>query len=192
MTTNRSFSYGWAAGVAMGVLMILGGIFCIGASLATGLVTVVLTGVLLVAGGVAEIIAGFRLRRHGSMWLPFLGGALSIVVGIAIVSRPFTGLATATLLIASFMVAAGLVRGIAAIADRYPSWGWDALYGVVAILLGVYLLASWPVSALWLVGTLVGVELVSRGIAWIVGSLAMRRIVREGERRVVEGAATPA
>ncbi|AKF10347.1 HdeD family acid-resistance protein [Sandaracinus amylolyticus] len=192
MTTNRSFSYGWAAGVAMGVLMILGGIFCIGASLTTGLVTVVFAGVLLVAAGVSEIIAGFRLRRHGSMWLPFLSGALSIVVGVAIVSRPFTGLAVATLFIGAFMVAAGLVRGIAAVADRYPRWGWDALYGVVALLLGVYLLASWPVSALWLVGTIVGVELVSRGIAWVVGSLAMRRVVRTREGRIIEGAAAPA
>ena len=67
-------------------------------------------------------------------------------------------------------------HAITAIADRYPRWGIDFLYGVVAVALGVYIVASWPISSFWVLGTVVGIEIIARGVALVSASWALRSI----------------
>jgi uncharacterized membrane protein HdeD (DUF308 family) len=52
----------------------------------------------------------------------------------------------------------------------FPNWGWVLASGLIGILLSVYLLASFPVTAVWLLGVLLGIQLISEGAA--VGYLA--------------------
>ena len=82
----------------------------------------------------------------------------------------------ATLLIAGFFFASGLFRGITAIVDRYPHWGWDLGYAVIAIGLGVIVVGDYPFSAFWILGTLVAVEIIARGAALIAASTMLREI----------------
>jgi uncharacterized membrane protein HdeD (DUF308 family) len=44
-------------------------------------------------------------------------------------------------------------------------WGWVLASGIVGLLLGVYLFASLPVTAAWLLGLLFGIQLLSEGAA---------------------------
>ena len=57
----------------------------------------------------------------------------------------------------------------------FPNWGWLLASGLIGILLAIYLLSSLPITAIWLLGFLVGVLLISEGVA--LGYLAWR--VRE-------------
>jgi uncharacterized membrane protein HdeD (DUF308 family) len=41
-------------------------------------------------------------------------------------------------------------------------------------LLGILVLAQWPVSGLWVIGLFVGIELVFYGVAWIALALDLR------------------
>jgi uncharacterized membrane protein HdeD (DUF308 family) len=51
--------------------------------------------------------------------------------------------------------------------------------GIVTVLLGILLLAEWPLSGAWALGTLVGVNLLFSGFAMIsIGSAAKRLISR--------------
>src|SRR3954467_7000497 len=52
----------------------------------------------------------------------------------------------------------------------FPNWGWELASGLVGILLGLILWASLPVTALWLIGVLLGINLISVGAA--IGYLA--------------------
>ena len=63
--------------------------------------------------------------------------------------------------------------------DRYARWGWDCFDGIVSVLLGAVIMAQWPLSTVWAVGIVVGVGLLSRGIALMAGSLAVRSVIRE-------------
>jgi uncharacterized membrane protein HdeD (DUF308 family) len=166
----------WGAPMVLGILMILLGAFALAASVATTLITTVVLGVMLLVVGVMEIIAAVRVGRTGP-WLTYLlAGILSLVVGALFLDRPLATMASLTLLIAGFLFAAGLFHGITAIADRYPGWGVDFLYGVVAVALGIYIVASWPISAFWVIGTVVGIEILARGIALVAASWALRSV----------------
>ena len=48
------------------------------------------------------------------------------------------------------------------------------LSGIITLLLGVFVLAQWPVSGLWVIGMFVGIELLFYGIAWIALALHLR------------------
>jgi hypothetical protein len=45
---------------------------------------------------------------------------------------------------------------------------------LIAIGLGLTIIAQWPLSSLWLMGTVVGIELIARGITVTAASLALR------------------
>jgi len=99
-------------------------------------------------------------------------------VGAAMIFRPAVGVAGSGLLIAGWLFATGLFRGVTALMDRYRYWGWDLFYGLVSILLGAWIISSMPTSAMWLLGTVVSIELMTRGVAIMGASRALRRLER--------------
>jgi uncharacterized membrane protein HdeD (DUF308 family) len=161
-------------GVFLFILGVLGIIF---ADVLT-VVSVLAFGVLLVVGGMAELAHAVRQRGGDRFFLAFLSGLLSIAVGAVMLLRPAVGVAGSGLLIAGWLFATGLFRGVVALMDRYRYWGWDLLYGIISILLGVWLTASLPTSATWLLGTVVAVELLARGVAVMGTSVALQRLER--------------
>jgi uncharacterized membrane protein HdeD (DUF308 family) len=108
------------------------------------------------------------------MVMMLLAGLLALVVGALFLYRPIGGLASLTLLIACYLFASGLFRAVISIANRYQRWGWNLAYGIIAVLLGVYIVASWPVSALWVLGTVVGAEIAARGVVMMTMSWGLR------------------
>lgn len=164
----------WGASLAIGILLIVGGTIALLASVLTSLVSVLTLGGLLIGVGVLEIASAFRVRRTGPFVAYFLAGVLSAVVGGLCLLQPLASLASLTLLVGVYFLASGLFRGITSVIDRYPRWGWDLAHAVVAILLGALVVAQWPVSALWMIGTIVAAEIIVRGITLVVASLALR------------------
>ncbi|MBI5548126.1 MAG: DUF308 domain-containing protein [Deltaproteobacteria bacterium] len=181
-TTERFESAAWGAPFVLGLVMTLIGFLALGAAAWTSVASIVLFGIFLVATGLFEIGHGVRTYRRGTPLLHVLGGVLSVVVGLLLTSRPLAGLEAASLLLAGYFFANGLFRGITAIADRYPQWGWDLVYGVVAIVLGIIIVSQFPLSAFWVVGTLVGIEIIFRGFALMSGGLAVRHALRHPTR----------
>jgi uncharacterized membrane protein HdeD (DUF308 family) len=140
--------------------------------------SVITFGVLLVGGGVAELVHARRHREGDRLFLAFLSGLLSLAVGIVIILRPQVGVAGSGLLIAGWLLATGLFRAVIALMDRYRYWGWDFSYGILSILLGFWVTSSLPTSAVWLLGTVVAVELMARGVAVMGASFALQRLER--------------
>jgi uncharacterized membrane protein HdeD (DUF308 family) len=46
----------------------------------------------------------------------------------------------------------------------FPNWGWVLASGVIGVLLSLYLLSN-PAAAVWLLGLLIGIMLISEGAA---------------------------
>jgi uncharacterized membrane protein HdeD (DUF308 family) len=169
----------WGVPMTIGVLMIIGGVLALGAALFTSIASVFYIGASLIVVGVVELVSGFRLHDRGSRLALVAAGVVASLAGILLLARPLHGLATLTLLLAGYLFASGLFRGLTAIADRYAGWGWDVAYGLVSLLLGAYVTASWPISSAWVVGTLVGAEILARGIAMVAASLALRDVEQD-------------
>jgi len=162
--------------MAIGIVLMLGGTFALFASVLTSIVSVLYIGVMLLVVGVLEVISAFRVRHTGPFPVDVLAGLLAIVVGGLFLYRPLASLASLTLLIAGYMFASGLFRGITSIVSRQPRWGWDLVYAIVAVALGVYVAASWPFSSFWLLGTVVAVEIIARGFTLVAASWVLRDI----------------
>jgi uncharacterized membrane protein HdeD (DUF308 family) len=47
----------------------------------------------------------------------------------------------------------------------FPNWVWILASGIISILLSLYLWANIPVTAIWLLGALLGIELICEGAA---------------------------
>jgi uncharacterized membrane protein HdeD (DUF308 family) len=167
-------TWGWFVGLGI-VLMILG-VIAIGSTLGATLVSVLLLGWLLIIGGVLEAVYAFWQERWGAFFIDLTVGILYAVVGFMMVANPGVAALTLTLLIAMFLILAGLFRTVAAIAARPPHWGWLLAHGVVSLVLGILIWRQWPVSGLWVIGLFVGIELLLNGATLIMLGASARNL----------------
>jgi uncharacterized membrane protein HdeD (DUF308 family) len=163
---------GWL--VALGVVSVIAGLLAIAAPLLTGLSVTVLIGIAMVIGGVARTVGAFHAGSFGQGALAFIGAILSLVAGVILVTRPGFGLATLTLLLGAYLLVDGISGAVLAFKVRpEKGWGWMLFSAAMAVVLGILLLKDWPLSGMWAIGTLVGINLVLAGFSIIsVGSAA--------------------
>jgi uncharacterized membrane protein HdeD (DUF308 family) len=57
-------------------------------------------------------------------------------------------------------------------------WIGVALSGVITLLLGLIILAHWPVSSIYILGIFLGIDLIFAGAGWIAIGLGLRRHVQ--------------
>ena len=150
-------NWGWF--LALGIALILLGVTALVAVGLTTLATVLFIGWLVLFGGVFEVGRGL------------LGPAVEWVLSAsahrrslcrrwrAHVGHPVAAAAGLTLVLSALFLTGGVFRIVAAAMLRYPNWGWSVLDGIVSLILGVMIWAEWPSSALWVIGTFVGIIL---------------------------------
>jgi uncharacterized membrane protein HdeD (DUF308 family) len=156
----------WGWYLALGILLIVVGVYAIYSGATATLASIIVLGALLLVAGVAQLIAMFRAHGAGHVLLLLLIGVLDIVVGLMLIGHPAAGALTVTLLLAALFVFSGIFRFVAALWLQFPQYGWVAFSGVITFLLGILLWAEWPTSAMWFIGFAVGVYLIFAGIAW--------------------------
>jgi len=98
-------------------------------------------------------------------------------LGLSFVRNPGVGLLTLTLLTGALLLVGGVLRLVSAFQPGAPR-GLSILSGVVTLVLGLMLFSTWPVSALWFLGTLVGVELIVDGITMAISG-RLRPVIDE-------------
>jgi uncharacterized membrane protein HdeD (DUF308 family) len=145
-------------------------------TIVTSFAAVVILGVTLMIAGLATIVTSFWVGKWSGMLVQLLVGILYLVAGFAISETPGQSAAILTLFLASLFIVAGAFRSVAALLVRFPHWGWALLNGLVTLLCGVVIYRHFPEAALWVIGVLVGVEMVLQGWTWIMLSLAIRQI----------------
>ena len=101
------------------------------------LVTVALFGIVMVIGGIAQVVSAFWAGKWSGFMLQILVGILYVIVGYILVDKPLEGAAGLTLLIAAFLMVGGLVRIVVSMSERFTGWGWALLNGSVSLLLGL-------------------------------------------------------
>lgn len=166
----------WEAVLLTGVLsVVLGAIILIwpGVSL---LVAGVLFGLYLVISGVFALFSAFgRHVSPGWRALTFVGGALSVVLGIFCFRSALESVALLAIWIGIVWVMRGLLSTMAAISDRaLPERGWQGFFGFVTLIAG-FVLIAWPLSSITVLAVLVGVWLIVLGVMEIFGAFRVRR-----------------
>ena len=166
--------WGWI--IALGLAYMVTGFIALGSILAATVASVFLVGVMMIVAGIAQIINAFQLKGWGRSLVCALLGALYIVAGFATFENPLLAASLFTLILGASLVASGLVRLFVASSVKHESsWIWLLISSVATILLGLLILVHWPVNSLYILGLLLGLDLVVAGIAWIAFGFALRR-----------------
>ena len=163
-------NWGWV--LALGILLFVLGLFATSATM----LTVLVIGVLLLIAGVFELGSAIQHAHYGGFWMHLFTGILDIVCGLLLVIFPGVGALTLTLILAIFFLVGGAMTAVSALMMNLPNSGWAVLSGGVDVLLGIFLLSSWPVSGLWFLGLAVGIGLIFRGAWWSASALTARKM----------------
>jgi uncharacterized membrane protein HdeD (DUF308 family) len=167
---------GWF--LALGILMVVLGTIAIGwACTATITVAAVwLFGFFLLAAGITEILGSFWAGRWSGMLIHLMLGIVYAIAGIVMIDQPLDTAIQLTLIIAIFLIISGIFRIVFALVERFSGWGWVAMNGVVALILGMLIYKQWPASGLWVIGLYVGIDLIFNGWAWIMLAMGLRQL----------------
>jgi len=148
------------------ILMILGGILALIYPIVSSVAVVLFLGWILIISGIVQGISLIGAQNVPNFWLQLISVALSVIVGVLFVRHPGEGLLTLTLLLIVFFMVEGISKLIFALTIRpFPNWGWVLASGIIGILLSFYLWSSLPITAVWLLGMLLGIQLICEGAA---------------------------
>jgi uncharacterized membrane protein HdeD (DUF308 family) len=147
-------------------LMILAGILALAFPVLSSVTIVFFLGWLLIINGFLQAISLMDARHVPHFWLQLVSVVISVLVGILFLRNPGAGLLTLSLLLIVFFMVEGISKVIFSLTIRpFPNWGWVFASGLIGILLAFYLWANTPVTAIWLLGVLLGIELICEGAA---------------------------
>ena len=148
------------------VLMIIGGVVAILFPVFASATFVLFLGWILIASGIIQSISLVTSRNHPSFWLALIPAVLAIVVGVLLLRNVAGGMLVISILLIVFFMVEGISKIVFALTIRPLSgWFWVLASGVLAVVLAVILWNSMPVTAGWLIGLLLGVNLITEGMA---------------------------
>src|ERR1700723_169641 len=173
-TTPLRAKSGWI--IALGVVYLLAGFIALGSVVMATVASVLVVGVMMIIAGVAEVFSAFQIKSWGKFLLWVLLGVLYIIAGFVTFENPLLAAVLLTLILGASLVASGIMRIILAFSMKRdtPSL-WVVLSGVITLLLGLLILAHWPVSSLYILGLFLGIDLIMAGVAWIGLGFGLRQ-----------------
>jgi uncharacterized membrane protein HdeD (DUF308 family) len=167
---------GWI--IALGVIYVIVGFIALGSVVMATAASVLVVGIMMVIAGVAEIINAFQIKTWGKFFVWLLLGALYVVAGFVTFENPLLAAALLTLMLGAALVASGITRIFLGFSMKEGTlWLWVVLSGVITLLLGLVILAHWPVSSLYVLGLFLGIDLVMAGASWIGIGFGLKRRV---------------
>jgi uncharacterized membrane protein HdeD (DUF308 family) len=166
--------WGWM--LTFGIAQILGGVAALAVPAVASFVAVGIFSAILLVSAVFHIAHAFKVRRWTGFGLHLLGGILYAAAGVLVLLDPLNGVASLMLVLGVLFIADGAIRTLLATAVRpRDGWGWFLAGGLLSIALGVMLVLMWPGAALWVVGTLLGINLLMSGAMTTTLALQCRR-----------------
>ena len=109
--------------------------------------------------------------RGAYMALSIITGLLMIVLGGLFLAQPGLSLASIIWLVGIFAIVYGVFLVIAGIAGRHDGGGWGIAVGVLAVIMGIVVLA-WPAATSLAILYIIAAWAIISGIADIVGAFA--------------------
>jgi uncharacterized membrane protein HdeD (DUF308 family) len=166
--------WGWKGLLALGLVMVLGGVLAFLNPFAASLTVEVVAGAVFLAAGLIELWWAVTERQQETSDRLLMGalGAMLVLLAVSLLLNPLAGLVTLTLVVAILFVMVGALRIAMAWRTRPArGWGWIMASGVMSLALAALILLALPEAALGLLGIFLGIDLVMAGsmtlaLAW--------------------------
>jgi uncharacterized membrane protein HdeD (DUF308 family) len=165
-----------------GIALIIFGAIAIATPAFMGTAVVMVIGAVLLVSGVFQFVQGFREESWASKLLGMILGVIAVLCGFAVLAHPLVGMVVLTLILAIFFVIEGIWKVIASFSFR-PAPGWVAMLcsGILCFLLGFLIWYQWPLSGMWAIGILIGVDLLATGVSMVVLAMTIKRMKKDLE-----------
>lgn len=160
-------------------LMVLGAIAIL-APYVAGWAVVSIIGLTLLVAGIGLLFHAYWAEGGFATVATSMLGMIALISAVFVLVNPNQDLRFLTLLLLVYFVADGCWKIFTAF--RYmssPGWLWLLASGGLALLLGFIIWRQWPVSGLWGAGMLIGINLLSTGVALIALARSLKGLVRE-------------
>ena len=167
---SEEFHQHWWAVLIEGLLLLVLGAIAITTPFLAGLVITVVVGWLLVIAGLVGLWTSWSMRRVKGVAWAIVSSLVAIVAGLAFFAWPIGGLISLTLVLGAYLTIDGITTVILALQHRRAetkNWGWLLMNGILDLLLATAIIMLQPGITAWLVGVIVGVDLVFAGISMI-------------------------
>lgn len=153
--------------VLLGIVMIAAGLLVLGDVVLFTVISTIFIGWMAVFAGAFEIVHAFWTKGWGGFAWQLLLGVLYLAFGIVLVSQPVTSALILTYILGLLLLISGLVRVLVGVSHWRQS-GWIMLAsGVFGALAGLVILTGFPATGLWVLGMLLGIDLLFHGIGWL-------------------------
>ena len=159
--------------------MIILGVLAVIVPVAATLAIDLFVGWLLVISGIVGLVAMFSAKNIPAFLWTLVTAALSLAVGGLLVWKPVAGALSLTILLTAFFIAEGIFQIVTSIAYReviMNSWVWMLVSGISDLVLAVIIILGWPFTAVWAIGLLVGINLITSGWAIVMTAFAGRNV----------------
>lgn len=168
-------THGWWT--AIGILLVVLGVLAILAPLVMGTAFVIVLGWLLIFGGIFQLVHAFGVKGAGNVTWQIVLGVIYVIAGIFILLNAMAALVALALVLSIFLLFNGIARIVFALEVKPArGWGWVMASGIAGVLLAILILLNWPGDALWIVGLLVGLDLLFAGASLLGLAGASRNI----------------
>ncbi len=162
------FPIGWS------ILLIIVGFFALALPLEAGIAIAILVAIFVIVAGIAHLAGTFAARTTGGFFWGLLVGCAYLIAGVYLIVHPKLSLISLTLALAILFLMEGVFHLVTFFQIRsVPGSGWILFDGIVTLILALMIWKSWPASAVWALGTIVGINLLMSGFTRLMYSRAV-------------------
>lgn len=168
----------WGVLLFLGIVSLLVGFFALLRPVYAVAALAILLAIWLIISGLFQIVRGFSHGLTGGMRaLLFIGGALSLILGVFALSGAFQ----AAEILAIFIGIAFLFRGFGSLfmaAEQKDGRGWN-IFGGIIMLIGGFVVLLWPGISLVTLAWVTGIWLIVGGIFEVIAAFRLRGLAKK-------------
>jgi len=165
--------------IFLSVLLIILGMLAILLPVEMSFGVVIVVCWLLMIGAVVQVIDAFKGSGAWHTIWKITVAIVYFVTGLYLRFNLGIGLVTLTLALIVFFVVQGLADIFIYFRVRKSGASGSLLFhGIVTLILGLMIWRHWPTGSLWVIGTLVGINMIMTGTTRLMLTLAVRRALK--------------
>ncbi len=125
-----------------------------------------LIGAILLFTAISQFTISYMAKRH---WTYYFNAIICLIAGSLMLIKPYEGVVALAVIIGIFLLIQGCIQLFTiALYAPFSGWPWILLSGIVSILLAGFMYSGWPITGVWLLGAMLGVNFIALGLSMIM------------------------
>jgi uncharacterized membrane protein HdeD (DUF308 family) len=166
---------GWI--ITLGIVFLVIGVLAVGNVMVATIASVLMVGLLMLAGGILQVVHGFQARSWPGAVFWTISGLLYGAAGVYVLIQPERAAIPVTLVFLIMLALSGASRVWLSLKTRFLSgWVWALFSGLISIFAAVVIGTGLPQDAFWVLGLWLAVDLLFQGGALVAFGFALRSV----------------